>query len=95
MDVKHSSQIKGRSLVLGRIYGTSRWGLMKVLERKHHNLYSSSNTVMVTKSRRMRCMRHVACMEEIRSAYKVLIGKPEGSRHFRRLCQDNIKMCLK
>jgi hypothetical protein len=32
------------------------------------------------KSRRMRWVRHKACMEEKTNAYNVLVGKPEGNR---------------
>jgi hypothetical protein len=34
----------------------------------------------MTKSRRMRWARHVACIEEKRNAYRVLVRKPEGMR---------------
>jgi hypothetical protein len=43
-----------------------------------NNLYFSSNIVQVIKSRRMRWLGHVACMEEGRGAYRVLVEKPEG-----------------
>jgi hypothetical protein len=33
---------------------------------------------MVIKSMRMRYVGHVACMVEVRNAYKILLGKPEG-----------------
>jgi hypothetical protein len=39
---------------------------------------------MQTKSRRMRWVRHVACMGEERKVYKVLVEKPEGKGPFRR-----------
>ena len=39
--------------------------------------YSSPNIIWVIKSRRMRCVEHVACMGERRGAYGVLVGKPE------------------
>jgi hypothetical protein len=47
--------------------------------RKLHNeelndLYYSPNTVRVIKSRRMRCVRHVACMGKRRCVHKVLVG---------------------
>jgi hypothetical protein len=32
------------------------------------------------RSRRMRWPGHIACMAEMRNAYKVLIGKPEGTK---------------
>ena len=46
----------------------------------------------------MRWAIHVARMEEGRSAFKILIGKPTGRRHLgrsRRRWEDNIKMYLK
>jgi len=45
-----------------------------------HNLYSSPNNITVIKSRRMRWAGHVARIGTIRSAYKIVIGKPEGKR---------------
>jgi hypothetical protein len=41
------------------------------------NLYSSPDIRMI-KSRGMRWMEHVACMEEMTNAYKILFGKAEG-----------------
>jgi len=38
----------------------------------------------VIKSKRMRWVGHVACMGEMRNAYKILVGKPEGKRSLRR-----------
>jgi len=43
-------------------------------------LYASPNNVRLIKSRRMRWTRHVAHMGEMRNAYKILVGKPEGKR---------------
>jgi hypothetical protein len=42
-----------------------------------HNLYSSQNITM-NKSRKMRWAGHVARMGVNISAYKILVGKPEG-----------------
>ena len=41
-------------------------------------LYRSPNIVRVIKSRRLRWAGHVARMEEGRSAFKILIGRPTG-----------------
>ena len=41
-----------------------------------HSLYRSPNIVRVIKSRRLRWAGHVAKMEEGRSAFKILTGKP-------------------
>jgi hypothetical protein len=48
-----------------------------------HNLYASP-VVMMMKSRRMRCAGHVARMGEMRNAYSILVGKPEGKIPFGR-----------
>jgi hypothetical protein len=60
-------------------------------------LYSSPNIIRVIKPRRMRCAGHIACMGEIRNAYKILVGRPEGKRPLgghRHRWEDNIKMDL-
>jgi hypothetical protein len=46
----------------------------------------------------IRWARHVARTEEVRKTYKILVGKPEGTRPFgrpRRRWKDNIEMDLK
>jgi hypothetical protein len=51
----------------------------------------------VIKSRKMKWAEHVACMGERRSAFRVLVGKPEGKRPLGRpwrTWEDNIKMDL-
>jgi hypothetical protein len=53
--------------------------------RRLHNedlndLYSSPNIILVIKSRRMRWAGHVACMEENRGAYTILVERPEERR---------------
>jgi len=53
--------------------------------RRLHNeelndLYCSPNIVRVIKSRRMRWAGNVARMGEETGVYRVLVGKPEGSR---------------
>ena len=62
-----------------------------------HSLYRSSNIVRVIKSRKLRWAGHVARMEEGRSAFKILTGKPTGKRPLRRprrRWEDNISMDL-
>jgi len=51
--------------------------------RRLHNeelndLHSSPNIIWVVKLGRMRWTRHVACMGERRSVYRILMGKLEG-----------------
>ena len=68
--------------------------------RRLHNeelddLYSSSNIVRVIKSRKMRWAGHVACIDEEKGVYRVLVGKPVGKRQIgrpRRRWVDNIRM---
>jgi hypothetical protein len=59
-------------------------------------LYSSSSIIKMIKSRRMRLAEHVARM--LMSAYRILVGKPEGKRPLgtaRRKWVDNIKLDLR
>ena len=43
-----------------------------------HSLYRSPNIVRVIRPRRLKWVGHVARMEEGRSAFKILTGKPTG-----------------
>jgi hypothetical protein len=43
-------------------------------------LYSSPSRIKMIKSRRIRWAGHVARMGDKRSAYRILVGKPEGKR---------------
>jgi hypothetical protein len=52
----------------------------------------------VIKARRIRWERHVACTGEVRGAYNILVGRPEGRRPLgrpRRGWEDNIKTDLR
>jgi hypothetical protein len=53
-------------------------GWRRLHNEESRNLYSSPDIIMVTKSRRMRWAKHAARVGEIRNAYKILVGKPEG-----------------
>ena len=60
-------------------------------------MYRSPNKVRVIKSRRLRWAGHVARMEEVRSAFKILTSKPIGKIPLGRprcRCEDNIRMDL-
>ena len=60
-------------------------------------MYCSPNIIRVIKSRRLRWAGYVARMEENRSAFKILTGKPAGKRPLgrpRRRWEDNIRMDL-
>jgi hypothetical protein len=53
-------------------------GVWRILHNEElHNLYASPNITKVIKSWR-KWVGHIACMIEMRSAYRILVGKPEG-----------------
>jgi hypothetical protein len=70
--------------VLRRIFGPKRdevtGGWSKLHNEELHGLYSSLSILRVIKARWMRWARHVARMGEVRGAYNILVGKPEGRR---------------
>jgi hypothetical protein len=85
-----------------RIFGTKRDEVTGSWRKLHneelHNLYYSSSTIRIIKSRRMRRAGHVARMGEKRNAYRILVGKPEGKRPLgrpRRRWVANIKKDLR
>ena len=64
----------------------------------YFQMYRLPNIVRVIKSRRLRWAGHVARMEESRSAFKILTGKPTGKRPLGRSrhgWEDNIRIDLK
>jgi hypothetical protein len=74
---------------------TGEW--RKLHNEKLRDLYSSPSIIRIIKSRRMRWAGHVARMGEKRSAYRLLVGNPEGKRPLgrpRRGWVDNIRMAL-
>jgi len=84
-----------------RIFGPKRDEVKGEWRRLHNeelnDLYSSTSTVQVIKSRRMRWVWHVAHMGESRGVYSVLVDKPEGKKPLgrpRHRWEDNIKMDL-
>jgi hypothetical protein len=88
--------------VLRRIFGPKRdevtGGWRKLHNEELHGLYSSPSVVRVIKARRMIRAGHVARMGEVRVAYNILVGRPEGRRPLgspRRRWEDNIKMDLR
>jgi hypothetical protein len=59
------------------------------------DVYSSPNIIRIIKSRRMRFAGHVARTGAKKSAYRLLVGKPEGKRPIGRPWRrwvDNIRM---
>jgi hypothetical protein len=88
--------------VLRRIFGPKRDEVTGVWRKLHieelHGLYSSLSIVRVIKARRMKWAGHVARMAEVRGAYNILVGRPEGRRPLGRprpRWEDNIKMDLR
>jgi hypothetical protein len=88
--------------VLRRIFGPKRdevtAGWRKMHNEELHDLYSSPIIVRVINANRMRWAGHVARMGEVRGAYKILVGRPEGRRPLERprhRWEDNIKMDLR
>jgi hypothetical protein len=53
----------------------------KLHNEELHGLYSSPSIVRVIKARRMRWAGHVARTGEVRGAYNIFVGRPEGRRH--------------
>ena len=60
-------------------------------------LYFLPDIIKNLKRRRLRWAGHVAHMEILKNAYRILVGKPESERSLgrqRRRWEDNIKMDL-
>jgi len=70
--------------VLRRIFGPKREevtkGWIKLHNEELHNLYATTNIIRVIKSWRIRWLGHIARMGGKINAYKILVGKPEGTR---------------
>jgi hypothetical protein len=88
--------------VLRRIFRPKRdevtggWG--KLHDEELYGLYSSPGIVRVMKARRMRWAGNVTRMVEVRGAYNILVGRPEGSRPLgrpKRRWEDNTSMDLR
>jgi hypothetical protein len=87
--------------VLRRIFIPKRdevtGGWRKLHNEEIHNFYSSPSIIRMIKSRTMRWTGHVARIVEKRSAYRILLGRPEGKRPLGRARHrwvHNIKMDL-
>jgi hypothetical protein len=87
--------------VLRRILGSKSDEIIGERRKLHSeelsNLYSSSNTIRMIKSRSVRWTGHVARTGEKRNSYRVLVGNPEGKRPLgrpRHRREDNIKRIL-
>jgi hypothetical protein len=80
--------------VLRRVFGAKgeeeAGGWRKLHNEELHNLYASPNVIRVIKSRGMKWAGLVACMREMRNAYKIMVGKVEGRDHSEELGIDRI-----
>jgi hypothetical protein len=73
-------------------------GWKKLHNEELCNLYPLSSILRMIKSRRMRWAGHLTLMGAKRTAYRILMRKPEGRRPLgrpRRRWVDNIKMDLR
>jgi hypothetical protein len=80
-------------MVLRRIFGPN--GEREWKGRDLCNLYSLPDIIRVINSRSTRWAGHVAHREEMRKAYTILVGIPEGKRPLGKSghrWEDNIKM---
>jgi len=68
--------------VLVTVFGPKTEEVVRGWRRMHnedvYNLYASTNIIRVIKSKRIRWVGHVARMGEMKNAYNILVGKPEG-----------------
>jgi hypothetical protein len=79
------TNVKGRTQIWGcfakRVLRTkdeaSTKRVMKLHNEELHSLYTSADIIKKIKSQSMR-WGHVARIEEMRNAYRILIGEPEG-----------------
>jgi hypothetical protein len=88
--------------VLKRIFGSKREEVAGGWRRLHteepHNLYASPDIIRAINLSRMRSAGRVTRTGEMRNAYKILVGNPEGKRSLgrpRRKLDDNIRMGLR
>jgi hypothetical protein len=73
-------------------------GQRRLHNEELHNLYTSPNIIRVIKYRGVKWAGYVARMGGMRSAFKILVGKPEGKRPLGRSARgwdDNIRMDLR
>jgi hypothetical protein len=88
--------------VLRKIFGPNKEEVSGGWRRMHneelHKFYISTNIIREIKSKKIIWAGYVARIREKRSAYKILVEKPERKRPLgrsRRMCENNIKMDLR
>jgi hypothetical protein len=55
-------------------------GWRRLHDEAFHNLYTSGNIIRVVIGKKMRSVRCIAPMGDVRNAYNILVGKSEGKR---------------
>jgi hypothetical protein len=86
---------KTKYMVMSRDQNAGQNGCIQIQIQGAFALYSSPNIKRMIKSRTLGWAGQVACMEEGRGAYRVLVSKPERRRPLvrpRHRWYDNIKM---
>jgi hypothetical protein len=89
------NRVLRRNLGLKKDEITGEW--IKLHNEELYDLYSSQNTIRVINSRRMGGAGHVACMEDRRGSYRILVEISEGKTPLGRprgRWEDYIKMYL-
>jgi hypothetical protein len=69
----------------------------RLRDEELHNFYTSPNVIRTIKLRKISRVGRVARIGEVRNAYNILAGKPEGKRtrgRSKRRWEDNIRMGL-
>ena len=79
--------------------GGCEWGVEEASQLGTSYFYRSPNIVRVIKSRRLKCAGPITRMEEGRSAFTILTGKPawpiNKSNLINQFKQEFIKFCIK
>ena len=83
-----------KNRILRQIFGSKRdenGERIRLYNDERHSLYRSPNTVSVIKSKRLNWTGYIARMEEGRSVFRILTGKPTGKRLLESPCECSIE----
>jgi hypothetical protein len=93
--LQNQNDVNGSNFLSIKYSHNLLYKLRKLHIEKLHDLYRLLDNNRMIKSRCMRREKHVARMKAIRSPYKILLGKPDGTKpleKFRHEWKDNIQM---